>query len=424
MIANAQQPKLLVGMILIFPWLSEINPEQIKISEIKNHTLQFNYQNSEMSYKVPIHSTSLQSNPIQHNPGKMSQFLLRETLKRKQHTNVHFINKRTDDAKFVGNISSSSNTTLSSVGTVSTPTFVSHVGTMGATSSTHESSTQSSLPTSSNQSSVSTSVQSSTPASTTSSIPRSTTNGSESVEENIGIQHQGYLLGSTGLDGRLYIEVRDKELFPSGPCSSIIYESFGERADLNGYSWATLSDETKLLYWDEFHKKLWGHDPAHHELFLYTHTKNHDGVTFLVDKAKKIHFYLNIIIKLYDDFMEQCDRLEAIGEEIDEDKLFYDVVGGHDRKKRLYGFGSYGKCIRSSKGSCEMHREQYEDNNAETKVEIENLKKLVETQREQYEDIQQKYEDVQQKYEDAQKKNVEFQQKNVDVQAKFEQQLA
>lgn len=55
--------------------------------------------------------------------------------------------------------------------------------------------------------------------------------------------------------------------------------------------------------------------------------------------------------------MEQCDRLEAIGEEIDEDKLFYDVVGGHDRKKRLYGFGSYGKCIRSSKGSSEMHRE-------------------------------------------------------------------
>ncbi|KAL7611478.1 protein root UVB sensitive 5-like [Lactuca sativa] len=54
-----------------------------------------------------------------------------------------------------------------------------------------------------------------------------------------------------------------------------------------------------------------------------------------------------------------------------------------------------------SKGSSEMHREQYEDNNAETKVEIENLKKLVETQREQYEDIQQKYEDVQQKYEDA-----------------------
>nr|KAJ0192034.1 hypothetical protein LSAT_V11C800436250 [Lactuca sativa] len=50
----------------------------------------------------------------------------------------------------------------------------------------------------------------------------------------------------------LECEIRSK-LFPSGPCSSIIYESFGERADLNGYSWATLSDETKLLYWDEFH---------------------------------------------------------------------------------------------------------------------------------------------------------------------------
>ncbi|CAI9294187.1 unnamed protein product [Lactuca saligna] len=165
----------------------------------------------------------------------MSQFLLRETWKRKQHTNVRFINKRTDVAKSVGNISSSSRTTSSSVGTVFAPAFVSHVGTMGATSLTHESSTQSSLPTSSTQSSVSTSIQSSTPAST-SSIPRSTTNGSELVEENISIQHQGYLLGSTRLDGRQYIGVRDKELFPSGPCSSIIYESFGERADLNGYS--------------------------------------------------------------------------------------------------------------------------------------------------------------------------------------------
>ncbi|KAL7609598.1 hypothetical protein Lser_V15G14449 [Lactuca serriola] len=161
----------------------------------------------------------------------MSQFLLRDTLKRKQHTSVRFKNKRTNDEKSVGNIyvplstptlstpalsSSSSRTTLSSVGTVSAPTFVSHVGTMGATSSTHASSiptssNQSFLPTSSTQSFVPTSMQSSTPASTTSSIPTSTVNCSESVEENVGIQHQEYLLGSTGLDGRLYIGVRDKE---------------------------------------------------------------------------------------------------------------------------------------------------------------------------------------------------------------------
>nr|KAJ0203022.1 hypothetical protein LSAT_V11C500292220 [Lactuca sativa] len=208
--------------------------------------------------------------------GKMSQFLLRETLKRKQHTSVHFIKKCTNDAKSVGNIfvplstlalstpalsSSSSRTTLSSIGIVSAPTFVSHVGTMGATSSTHASSiptssNQSFLPTSSTQSSLPTSIQSSTPTSTTSSVPTSTTNCSESVEENVGVQHQEHLLGSIGLDGRLYIGV----LFPSGPCSSVIYESFGERADLNGYSWATLSDKTKLFYWDEFHKKCYWDD--------------------------------------------------------------------------------------------------------------------------------------------------------------------
>ncbi|CAH1417726.1 unnamed protein product [Lactuca virosa] len=347
-----------------------------------------------------IHMVPIHSSPIQSNPGKMSQFLLRDTLKRKQHTSVRFINKCTDDAKSVGNISaplstsalssSSSRTTLSSVGTVSAPTFVSHVG---ATSSTHASSiptssNQSSLPTSSTQSFVPTSIQSSTPASTTSSVPRSTTNCSESVEENVGVQHQGYLLGSTGLDGRLYIGVRDKELFPSGPCSSLIYESFGERADLNGYSWATLSDETKLLYWDEFHKKCYWDDekiPLVQALCIsFTHTGGPASHSKIASDL--------------DDFMELCDRLEAIGEKNDEDKLFYDVVGGHDRKKRLYAFG---KRIRSSKGSSETHREQYEDNNAETKVEIENLKKLVETQHEQYEDIQQKYKD-------AQKKNVEF----------------
>nr|KAJ0208422.1 hypothetical protein LSAT_V11C500292210 [Lactuca sativa] len=137
---------------------------------------------------------------------------------------------------------------------------------------------------------------------------------------------------------------------------------------------------------------------------MVTHTKNHDGVAFLVDKDKKNH----------DDFMERCDRLEAIGEEIDEDKLFYDIVGEHDRKKRLYGLAHMESAFVLVKDLLKCI----------TKVEIENLKKLVETQREQYEDIQQKYEVVQQIYEDAQKKNVEFQQKNVDVQAKFEQQLA
>nr|KAJ0217522.1 hypothetical protein LSAT_V11C300156140 [Lactuca sativa] len=385
----------------------------------------------------------------------MSQFLLRDTLKRKQHTSVRFKNKRTNDEKSVGNISvplstptlstpalssSSSRTTLSSVGTVSAPTFVSHVGTMGATSSTHASSiptssNQSFLPISSTQSFVPTSMQSSTPASTTSSIPTSTVNYSESVEENVGIQHREYLLGSTGLDGRLYIGVRDKELFPSGPCSSVIYESFGERAGLNGYSWATLSDETKLLYCDEFHC-YWDDAKTLLVQACWKNKAKERYRQYIYNKSSKWKKLQDGILKSSrrnqnkkkknrckgDDFMERRDHLEAIGEEIDEDKLFYDVVGGHDRKKRLYGFGSYGKHIRSSKGSSEVHREQYEDNNAETKVEIE--KKLVEKQREQYEDIQQKYEGVQEKYEDAQKKNVEFQQKNVDVQAKFEQQLA
>ena len=84
--------------------------------------------------------------------------------------------------------------------------------------------------------------------------------------------------------------------------------------------------------------------------------------------------------------MERRDELEAIGAEIDEDQLFYDVVGGHDRKRRLYGFGLYGKAIPSRKGcseTCYSSDYNAEKESVETKAEIEKLKELVEMQREQ-----------------------------------------
>nr|KAJ0204180.1 hypothetical protein LSAT_V11C500247390 [Lactuca sativa] len=82
--------------------------------------------------------------------------------------------------------------------------------------------------------------------------------------------------------------------------SSNVEDFYGVELNVKGLKSLDESLDDNPYFYDSCatRKKLWGHDLTHHELFLYTHTKNHDGVTFLVDKAKKIHFYLNTIIKL------------------------------------------------------------------------------------------------------------------------------
>nr|GMD87732.1 uncharacterized protein LOC109155304 [Ipomoea batatas] len=37
--------------------------------------------------------------------------------------------------------------------------------------------------------------------------------------------------------------------------------------------------------------------------------------------------------------------LIGTGEQVDDNQLYYDVVGGHDKKRRIYGLGSYGCSI-------------------------------------------------------------------------------
>ncbi|XP_023770665.1 uncharacterized protein LOC111919289 [Lactuca sativa] len=69
-------------------------------------------------------------------------------------------------------------------------------------------------------------------------------------------------------------------------------------------------------------KRKLGHDPPHSELFMYTHTKNHDGVTFTNEKDRQIHAA----------YTEKQEKLEAEGVEFEEDKLFYVVVGEEMRE--------------------------------------------------------------------------------------------
>nr|KAJ0203804.1 hypothetical protein LSAT_V11C500251300 [Lactuca sativa] len=78
-----------------------------------------------------------------------------------------------------------------------------------------------------------------------------------------------------------------------------------------------------------------GKAPSCYELFVFTHTKDHDGKTFQVEKAKEVH----------DLSVSQRVDFALLGEEVPESKLFYTAVRGHDRKKRVYRLGSYGKLI-------------------------------------------------------------------------------
>nr|GMC64443.1 uncharacterized protein LOC109155276 isoform X2 [Ipomoea batatas] len=41
----------------------------------------------------------------------------------------------------------------------------------------------------------------------------------------------------------------------------------------------------------------------------------------------------------------QREMLTGTGEQVDDNELYYDVVGGHDKKRRIYGLGSYGCSI-------------------------------------------------------------------------------
>ena len=73
--------------------------------------------------------------------------------------------------------------------------------------------------------------------------------------------------------------------------------------------------------------------------------------------------------------------MEAEGAEFEEDKLFYDVVGGHDKKKRLYGLGSFAKAVPNRNGKTDVSYIPEKNN------EIEEMRELVAKQNEQNEEL-------------------------------------
>ncbi|CAH1418242.1 unnamed protein product [Lactuca virosa] len=185
------------------------------------------------------------------------------------------------------------------------------------------------------------------------------------------------------LEGHVHVKVRENTLLPSNTCSSIIKKSFLDKVDENGYKWVTISEEIKQFYWEEFQKKCqWdvavgdseeytGQAPSCYDVFMFTHTKDHDGKTFQVDKAKEVHEY----------FVSQRADLALLGEEVDESELFYKAVRGHDRKKRIYGLGSYGRSIfpENSSQTCTSPETTSQKHHLETK--IQKLEETIEQQR-------------------------------------------
>lgn len=118
-------------------------------------------------------------------------------------------------------------------------------------------------------------------------------------------------------------------------------------------------------------EKQLGEPPSLYDLFMYTHTKNHDGKTFLNDKAKHVHEF----------FASRRADLELIGEEFDENELFYSAIGGHDRKKRIYGLGSYGQTFFPTNSSETSTSQSTNSEKHQLEMKIQKLEEIVEQQR-------------------------------------------
>ncbi|KAL4569227.1 hypothetical protein LXL04_024862 [Taraxacum kok-saghyz] len=108
----------------------------------------------------------------------------------------------------------------------------------------------------------------------------------------------------------------------------------------------------------------------------------------ITKRAKKLK--LKSIIILQASYLKKREELEATGEYVDDDSIFYEVVGGHDRKRRLYGFESFGKVIQSKKSSNDMYYTPETNASkelAEKNAELAQVKELVIAQKEQNEEL-------------------------------------
>lgn len=95
--------------------------------------------------------------------------------------------------------------------------------------------------------------------------------------------------------------------------------------------------------------------------------------------------------------MSRREELELLGEEIDESELFYRAVGGYDRKKRIYGLGSYGNSVLADKSSETSTSSNPNSDKHHLETKIQKLEEIVEQQRIDLNDMRSMVNDVRSK---------------------------
>ncbi|KAK1364161.1 hypothetical protein POM88_039722 [Heracleum sosnowskyi] len=80
----------------------------------------------------------------------------------------------------------------------------------------------------------------------------------------------------------------------------------------------------------------WERDPSALDLFEYLHTKKHDRVTYIDEKSAKI---AEKIKTLRAERSKPTDG-SSLPQPVDENKLYYDAVGGRNKRNMVYGIGS------------------------------------------------------------------------------------
>ncbi|KDP34298.1 hypothetical protein JCGZ_12646 [Jatropha curcas] len=159
-------------------------------------------------------------------------------------------------------------------------------------------------------------------------------------------------------------------IYPSSQVSRQIIRIIKLHLDKDGYTWDAVPQEAKDFYWDEFQKHfLWeevitamlkvawrnyvlyatlkkqqcvsqkaekyGREPTSMEVFKYTHTKDHDGETFVDRRAMGVN-------ENYSTARNRVlsSQLAFDGQpSVDELALYLDATGGQ-KKRKEYGTGS------------------------------------------------------------------------------------
>ncbi|XP_058009584.1 uncharacterized protein LOC131183232 [Hevea brasiliensis] len=124
---------------------------------------------------------------------------------------------------------------------------------------------------------------------------------------------------------------------------------------------------------DGGNEKELGRKPTPTELFVHTHTRKHDKETFVDQKSKEMH----------DAIVDRREELtQTTPDNIDENQLYLDVVGGGEKRRKVYGLGSESSTFYPLVGaSFSRVSASYNYQNAALQRRVQELEKQLEDER-------------------------------------------